>query len=285
LKYAIVVPTCNSNDKCEGLLTNLLDSIVWGGYVDKGSPVVICWEPDCASIIQKFEQKYPFITSLKPGMSIIGPNGPVNLNFTKNANRGLRYVHKELPDCDGLICLNQDTVVPAAAHLEKIFNDGISNATGEHFDGSAWNKVQNLNNKNSPGCPCNKTIYQGKLEDSKKFACFCTWISRRALDTIGYFDDKTFVGSWEDDDYVVRALLAGLPCQVSPIRVHHELKGRDPNKGESISTTGSYSLNDLGISGYKFIQKWNLPFGLERHAEFADYILANWKGSPELKCE
>ena len=259
MKYALVSPVCNSNDRCEGLLTNLLDSIVWGGYSDK-CPVVICWEPDCSEDYRaSFEEKYPFITSLRP-------EGDFNLNFTKNSNRGLKYVHKELPDCGGLVLCNMDLTLPSAVYLEKIFNAGISSPTAEHIDGSAWAKVQFLNQKNSPGCPCNKTISQGTPTDSRKFAFFCTWIHRDVIDRIGHLDSTTFTSSFEDDDYVIRAILAGFPSQQSPVRIHHELKNRDASRGEPISTTNSYTVNDLGVSGYKFIEKWKLPFGLDKHS-------------------
>jgi hypothetical protein len=252
-----------------------LNSIVWGNY-PKVSKVICAYDNCNQEFIKFFEEKFPFTISL-PFF------GERRLNFTKNANRGLRFAFENFQDSSGFLCCNMDVCLPACSTIEKTFNSGLSTCTAEHFDGSAWNKVTLMNQKNSPGCPCNKTIDQGIPQNSTKFACFCTWMSKETIKKIGFFDEKTFYSSFEDDDLIIRAVLEGIPVQQFPIRVHHELKNRDPSKGESISTTGSYSLNDLGISMQLFMRKWNIP-NTTPHDQFCQYILDNWKGSPPTYC-
>lgn len=197
-------------------------------------------------------------------------NGPSNLNFCANANRGLRYAYKELHV--GAFCVNMDVCLPHRLHLEKIINKGLSSPIGKHIPGTAVGKFFDLNQINDPACPCNKNAPQVAGVPTKRFAAFCMWISPEAFEKIGFLDQFTFKASFEDDDMLSRACLAGLPVEQYSVLVHHEL---DPaERAIKISTTGSYNVMDLGAHMLKFMKKYGIPQGTP-HDQFVDWILNN----------
>src|SRR6202012_1991657 len=114
------------------------------------------------------------------------------------------------------------------------------------------------NQRPAPGWPCNTTLTSPERQATRRFAAFCMWISKYAFSKIGYLDDNTFTASFEDDDYALRACLAGLPCEQFNILVHHELNDRETQ----ISTTGSYDGNQLVDHMVKFMNKWSIPEGI-----------------------
>jgi hypothetical protein len=269
--YAIVIPAVQPYAKCTNakqLIQTLLTSISWGHY---DCPVVICWDNASPAYIKDIEREFPFITS-------ISHIGPKNLNFAKNSNRGLRYVHQELGKSAFLV--NMDTALPNKGFLQTIINEGISSPRAHHIKGTPQQKTFNLNKMATPGCPCNKGQNMDKATPVTRFAGFCMYVSKIAMDKIGYLDDETFVASFEDDDICVRACLAGLPCEMFEIPVHHELEGRDQGQ---ISTTGSYDLQQLAGHIERFRSKWKIPGGVG-HGEFADWILKNYTWDDKWKC-
>ena len=264
--YSITIPAVTHDERCKKVLHNLLTSISWGKYP---GPTVVCWDNSPAGDIQYFTREFPFITSLPF-------NGEKNLNFAKNSNRGLKYSHEVLKM--GTFLVNQDVVLPYHPVLERVMNKGISSPEALHVDGEAGGKFFKLNQMADPTCPCNKSGSTTEATASKRFAAFCLWISPEAFNKIGYLDENTFYSSFEDDDYVLRANLAKIPCEVYNVKVHHELKERETK----ISTTGAYDLNDLGTSMAKFRYKWGIP-GNVPHEQFADYVISKWQGYPEIK--
>jgi hypothetical protein len=266
MTYSITIPAVTHDEKCKQVLHNLLTSISWGKY---NCPTIVCWDNASPADVEYFEKEFPFISSLRY-------TGEKNLNFTKNANRGLRYSHQVLKM--GTFLVNQDVVLPVNAVLNKIINKGISTPEAQHVDGEVVGKFFQLNKMADPGCPCNKSGGITEGTPSTKFAAFCLWVSLEALDKIGYLDEGTFYSSFEDDDYVLRANLAKLPCEVYNVKVHHELKDRD----KQISTTNSYTVDDLGISMQRFMKKWGIPPAVP-HENFAQYVINKWQGYPDIK--
>jgi len=252
--YALVIPAVESNELCNGLLHNLLTSISLGEYE---CPVVVCWDNVPQDTISYFEGEFSFVKSL-PYF------GEKNLNFARNSNRGLRFVHEQLGL--GAFLVNMDVCLPHRIYLEQIINSGVSSPRQEHIDGASAIKVSRLNELARQIC------FRGQpsMKEKQRLPGFCLWISRNALSQIGYLDDLTFVASFEDDDYCIRACLAGLPCTKYEIPVHHELKDR----ALQLSTTNAYDLEQLVDHFHRFRRKWEIPFNIPRE-EFPRYILSH----------
>ena len=183
-----MIPAVESNDRCKGLLHNLLTSISLGEY---DCPVVVCWDNVPPDTISYFEGEFPFVKSL-PYF------GEKNLNFAKNSNRGLRLVHEQLGL--GAFLVNMDVCLPHRKYLEQIINSGISSPRQQHIDGASPTKVSTLNEIADQICLRGAP----SMKETQKLTGFCLWISENALSKIGYLDDVTFVASFEDDDYSLR---------------------------------------------------------------------------------
>lgn len=260
MSYAIVIPACDTNTRCREYIDTLLSSIRWGGY---DCPVIIAFDNCSPEFIAFAETQYSNVISLPY-------NGERNLNFCANANRGLKYAYEQLHL--GAFCINIDVCLPHRLHLEKIINSGLSSPIGEHIPGTAVQKFSSLNRLNDPACPCNQTVERDTGTPTRRFAAFCMWVSKYAFDKIGYLDQNWFRASFEDDDLVVRACLAGLPVDQFQVKVHHEL---DPTeRSKQISSTGSYTVQDLGTHMQAFMKKWGIPPTVP-HTQFADWILTN----------
>jgi GT2 family glycosyltransferase len=267
--YAIVIPACETVPECRNLLNTLLTSIRWGKY---SCPVIVCYDNCSADFVTFFETEFSDLRLI----SLIH-RGDKNLNFAANANRGLRKAYNDLHLA--AFCINQDCALPHRSLLEKVINSGIASPKPIDVEGTVQAKFTKLNQMVQLPCPCRGEKWEG-MEPTNKFAAFCIWISKYAFSKIGFFDEKTFEASFEDDDYCVRACLAGLPCEQSEIPVHHE-GGRTEDK---ISTTGAYNMASLVNHLNRFRTKWYIPPAVS-HGSCAEFILQNYKWSDTYRCE
>ncbi len=95
--------------------------------------------------------------------------------------------------------------------------------------------------------------YKGLVFESEKLNFFNTIFHRRVIDAIGLLDERFYPGSYEDDDYCLRALKAGFRMMI--IRgcyVHH-------------FGSGSFSKLDMpdrinisNVNKKRFEEKWNM---------------------------
>ncbi len=95
--------------------------------------------------------------------------------------------------------------------------------------------------------------YKGSVFESEKLNFFNTVFHRRVIDAIGLLDERFYPGSYEDDDYCLRALKAGFKMMI--IRgcyVHH-------------FGSGSFSklempdrINISNVNKKRFEEKWNM---------------------------
>jgi|GEM_PF-1475543 len=95
--------------------------------------------------------------------------------------------------------------------------------------------------------------FEGQVEDSWKVVGFCMLIKREVMEKIGGLDLRFGMGNFEDDDYCMRALLAGFKCQIArDCFVHHyggrTFKSAGIDYGKAIMTNWEI-----------FRKKWNLP--------------------------
>jgi len=254
----LIIPAANTTSECRDLLSQLLDSIKVGGYEDW--KVGICFDNCGEDFIDYFKWKYFF--------KFWTVHKNKNLYFAANVNSGLRFVERELPGEDYFI-VNQDTILPHREYLESMKNGGLSSACQVDLSdelrrdwGEKLNSIQDTEVIRNPVL---------------KFPGFCYYINSEVIKTIGYLDEG-FRKCFDDDDYCIRAKLAGFPVEATNIKVHHPIK-REEGKP---STTVAYSLNDLGIYMARFRLKYSIPPDI-KHADFNQWILNHHEFTPEMK--
>jgi GT2 family glycosyltransferase len=185
----------------------------------------------------------------------------VNLGFAAAVNQGLSVAAGDV-----LVVLNNDTLVTRrwlGAMLAALGRDdsiGIAAPMSNHVTGGQI--VDPVPYATAPGDELEAFAaerterYRGLGFGVERLSGLCMAISRRVLDAIGGFDPTFAVGNFEDDDYSVRARLAGFRlwvCQDS--FVHH-----------FGSTTFALIDDDhralLVENGLRFAEKWGLPPGV-----------------------
>lgn len=104
---------------------------------------------------------------------------------------------------------------------------------------------------------------RGKSQQVQKLSGFCLAVSRPVLDKLGGFDIQFFPGCFEDDDYCVRAAMAGFTCGV--IRdcfIHHV-------GGVTFNSLGEQALNKALLANWqRFKEKWGIDSQLAYGATY-----------------
>lgn len=260
---SIVIPAANTNDKCYPMLVDLLKSIELGEYTD---PTIVCFDNCGHHFVKNILKEFPWIVPII--------NTGNNHGFAKNANKGIRKSYQEFSQ--GCFVLNMDTVVPHSSHLLKVCNDGLASPcmvdlNPEREFGKSGDIAEQLNILN----------YQDPARNlTTKFAGFCMWFSKNLVEKVGYLDE-VFVATFEDDDICVRTCLAGLPCEIVDVKVHHYIDNRPASE---ISTTGAYTQYSMSRAKIQYMMKWDLPEELE-HADYNKWILEHNKWNGTMRCK
>lgn len=246
-------------DQCLESVAKLRPAFDW--------PVVLCWDFVPDRTISAFEEKYPFIISLI--------NYGNRLYFTKNANRGLRYAHKHGMSA---LLVNQDCILPK--EIRYIKGEGLRTPytvpTVEEMD-KANAYIEQIG------------MGAGEVDSLNNFPFFCPYIHKNVMDEIGFLDDRAFKASFEDDDYIVRARLAGFKVQNVNVAIVHQGSHIDQMAtGQSFS--GVYTIDDLGIMQDRFLWKWGIKLddpgmrlhdGTPNHSMYQEWILNHYKWNKE----
>lgn len=262
----IAIPVCNTRTYCQKLLDDLLTSINAGEYEDQ---VLLMFDSCDKFFVAYFLSKYPKVKAFL--------NRGKGFGFAKNSNIGLAYAHQHIKD-DGVFLINMDTVVPHSQYLYRMKNRGISGANQvdlrPDLSVAAVNKINDQ---------------EFKKEDILKMSGFALWVSKEAMDTVGYLDDG-FVSSFEDDDICARVALAGLPVEQTNVNIHHYIKERNVKDANGnvpiITTTGAYDSVRLHTSRLRYMAKWGIPAEIP-HSGYNEWILKNhtWKEEMAIRLE
>ena len=180
-----------------------------------------------------------------PGVHTL--QNPENLGFAGGMNSGIRWALAR--DAGTVTVLNNDTVVPpgAIAALSTIARTGVAvspevrymKRPGEvWFGGGTIDEDTGLARHLSEAETAAICLEDG-LRPSETLAGCCVTARSGVWRTVGLFDERYFL-NFEDSDWSVRAVRAGVPLVVDT-RVHIEHK-------VSASFTGSYSY--LGLFYY-----------------------------------
>ncbi|HEY3862816.1 MAG TPA: glycosyltransferase [Verrucomicrobiae bacterium] len=179
-----------------------------------------------------------------------------NLGFSAGNNQGLACARGE-----AILLLNNDTVVTPGwlermlAHLDLYPECGLVGPVSNHVSGPQLVSTANYSSLDQlpkfSGQWCSS--HAGQSTPSPRLVGFCLLFRRAVLDKIGGLDPQFGSGNFEDDDYCLRAALAGFTLRVAMDSfVHHT--GGQTFKGAKIDYRASMEKN-WGL----FKAKWSLP--------------------------
>jgi GT2 family glycosyltransferase len=258
MDLSIVIPITDiRGEKNKTQLTNLLESL-------RGAEAnIICCFDSCNPIfIEYFMNSFPEILPLI--------NRKNRLHFARNVNRGLRYAHKILGT--SVLLVNQDCVLPRWEVLKDWHGEGIvCGETVNEPDASKLNESNTLASK-------------VKTEIKTKFPFSCVFLSSYTLTKVGYLDGSFARGSAEDDSYIMKAHLAGVPCEVINIKYYHEGDYIDSSDPNWVSASGSYNQTTLTFNLMQLQTMWQIPNSIQ-HQDMLEWVINNHTWNEGMKVE
>lgn len=241
---AFVVPVTNIlGEKNKEQLERLLTSIE--PYRNNYTTVIL-WDSCDSFFVEYFQEKFPWINH---SIENLGHR----LNFTRNANVGLRFSHTELKS--GCFLVNQDCILSPQFHknVELIMEADLSTPSSDStlMIRDTGFMIQDV------GFSTGFT----HMPTKERFAFYCPWISYKCMETIGYLDG-VFRKTYSDTDYVVRALLAGLTVSTTNVPIFHAGSHIETPPGWQ-SESGCYTAVDLSEEFRQFAYKWDIDVPAE----------------------
>jgi GT2 family glycosyltransferase len=222
--------------------------------------------------------------------------------YTKAANKGLKF-----SNADYVILLNSDTIV-TNHWMENIVICGENNSKigliGPLSNAASYQSIPKIKNSNGdwaintliPGLTLDDFSHTIQKLSQKKYPTvpilngFCLAVKRSVIDSIGYLDEENFpFGYGEENDYCLRAQLAGYKCVVADDTYIFHMKSQSFGHSErsSLSEKGwntlkkKYGARELA----KIIKRLEKNKKLEKIREnISDYLESNFKDTP-LKSE
>jgi len=179
-----------------------------------------------------------------------------NLGFPIAVNQGIKYSKG-----DYIVILNNDTIV--SSNWLKRLLEVVETNTEIGMVGPVSNEVSGLQKDNDAKYNSIKEMqkYASKIKEKNKgevlyfprVAFLCTLIKKEVIDKIGGLDERFSPGNYEDDDYCLRAQLAGFKTViVKDVFIHHY--GSKSFKADG----GDKYSKILEINKQKFIDKWGV---------------------------
>ena len=202
-KVSVIVPIYNAYEDTKKCIESILK------YSTKNYELILINDKSTDSRVGTLLKSY------ENNQNIIIINNPVNVGFVTSVNIGLKYSNHDV------ILLNSDTIV-TPKWIEKLTCAAYSDkniATVTPFSNNAGVfsvPVMNKNNTIPEKLSLNEmsNIIE-KLSNHKYMRIptgngFCMYIKRDVINSIGYFDDKTFGrGYGEENDFCMRAIYNG----------------------------------------------------------------------------
>ena len=181
-----------------------------------------------------------------------------NRGFAKGCNQGLNVACGEF-----LLLLNNDVVV-TSGWLSRLLRV-VDERTQIQMVGPMTNYVSGPQLVENPAydvtttkglqqyAESNACQYDGEVKAIWRLVGFCLLIKRCVIEKIGGLDDRFRIGNFEDDDFCLRARLAGFHAAiVKDCYVHHY--------GSQTFLGNQIDYNKRSGSNWKlFKEKWNIP--------------------------
>ncbi len=179
-----------------------------------------------------------------------------NLGFAAGNNQGLAIARG---DC--VVLLNNDTVVTPGwiermiSALQSHPDIGIAGPMTNYIVGPQL--VEKVGYKDLDGLPAFAAEWgrghAGQIQKTSRAVGFCLMARRSVIDRIGGLDEQFGSGNFEDDDFCLRAGLAGFGVVIAKdVFIHHT--GSQTFKGAKIDYRSAMLAN-----WEKFKMKWGLP--------------------------
>lgn len=178
-----------------------------------------------------------------------------NLGFSAGCNQGIRAANGEF-----LLLLNNDTVVtpgwlsgllePFADQSTGVVGPLTNNLSGaQQWSWSTYDKMDELDRF----AILHRESHRYWWIPSRRIVGFCMLFRRTLVEQIGFLDERFGSGNYEDDDFCLRAALAGYRnLIVADVFIHHvgsaTFKGNNLNYNEAL-------LKNRAL----FNEKWSKP--------------------------
>ena len=192
------------------------------------------------------------VISAKIDMTIV--NNDTNRGFPEAVNQGIKQALG-----DFIIIANND-IVFTDGWLERMI-EVVSDDSGIGIVGPVSNEVSGLQKDENAKynsmeemhkyAETVKKMNKGEILNFPRLAFLCTLIMREVIDSIGGLDERFSPGNYEDDDFCLRAQLAGFKAAIAKdVFIHHY-------GSKSFKADGNEAYKErLRINEKKFIDKW-----------------------------
>ena len=243
---SVIVPTCNALDYTrlcvESLLTHT-DPRHELIFVDNGSTD---GTPEYLQGLARDHRRVRVIL-----------NGD-NLGFARGCNLGLGAAHGR-----HLVLLNSDTVV-TADWLERLVaiaelhpRAGLLGPVTNNISGLQRLEKVGYDQENLTGlaefAAADRAEHDGAIERTMRLTGMCLLIKRELLARIGGLDEIFGMGNYEDNDYCLRAHLAGYECLIArDVFIHHF-------GSRSFAAAGIDYATQIRSQWSVFKAKWGIP--------------------------
>jgi GT2 family glycosyltransferase len=200
---AIIIPVHNAPDELERCLASVYRTVrdtVQVIIIDDASS-----DPEIGNILSRWQKR--------AGTSWHFPHQEINLGFVGTVNRGIQMTQGDV------VLLNSDTETTPGwlEGLQRCLASDASIATATPWTNNG--EIASIPRFCVPNLPPSNPDAVARMiastgtagyPDLPTAVGFCMAISRRALDTLGLFDEETFGrGYGEENDFSMRALHAG----------------------------------------------------------------------------
>jgi len=238
-KTSIIIPTFNKWDYTKQVIEGIQK------LTNKNYEIIII---DNASSDETIE-------ALKKYNKVKVISNSENLGFPKAVNQGILEAQG-----DYILLANNDIVVTdgwlermleiAEAHPEIGIVGPISNSvSGRQFDKNA--KYESIEDMHKYAAKVKKEK-KGQFFQFPRVAFLCTLIKKEVIDKIGGLDERFSPGNFEDDDFCLRAQMAGYKTVIATdVFIHHYGSVSFKANGES-----EYAKR-IEINKQKFVDKWS----------------------------
>ncbi|AZO93811.1 glycosyltransferase [Halocella sp. SP3-1] len=220
------------------------------------------------------EQMRSYLSGLEEeGIKVI--NNEKNYGFPAACNQGLRVSRGEY-----ILILNNDVIMGdnclanMMAHFERESKAGII-APCSNYVGGKQQLILNYNSLEEFYQVSREYYweYEGEYMLSYRLAGICLLLKREVIETIGGFDEMFSPGNFEDDDFCLRAAVAGYKNIIArDVYVHHFGSMTFKKEGLDYQQIMKENWN-------KFKEKWKIPGEVtdRRQLNLALIVSSNWE--------
>lgn len=177
-----------------------------------------------------------------------------NLGFPKAVNQGLRVIRGRQ-----IVLLNNDCVVTPGwlgrllAPLAEDLNTGLVGPVSNRVSGEQEVNVDYTDLESLRAFARQWSLaHERQWQETDRLVGFCLLIRREVIDQVGWLDERFGMGNFEDDDFCLRARLAGYRCLIARDSfVHHE--GHATFRAADVDLKGLLEHNQR-----LFAEKWSI---------------------------